>query len=162
MIIDSHAHFIPPSLLAAIQDRAGEFGSLLLIHDNSGSFGFSFAGSKPTRPASKMLSDTKGRLEWMDANQIDRQVIGGWLDMFGYEIPADEGQRWSNLINHHLREFCAEHPRFLPLASLPMQNGKAAARVLESAHSSGFKGAMIGTQPKGKGGTLDDPDLKRG
>ena len=77
MIIDSHAHFIPPSLLAAIQDRAGEFASLSLIHDDSGSFGFSFAGSKPTRPASKMLSDTKGRLEWMDANQIDRQVIGG-------------------------------------------------------------------------------------
>ena len=41
-----------------------------------------------------------------------------------------------------------------------MQNGKAAAKVLDSAHSSGFKGAMIGTQPKGKGGTLDDPDLQ--
>jgi hypothetical protein len=25
MTIDSHAHFIPPSLLAAIQDRVGEF-----------------------------------------------------------------------------------------------------------------------------------------
>ena len=116
MIIDSHAHFIPPSLLAAIQDRAGEFAALSLIHDESGSFGFSFAGSKPTRPASKMLSDTKGRLEWMDANQIDRQVIGGWLDMFGYELPVDEGQRWSVMINEHLGQFCAENDRFLPLA----------------------------------------------
>ena len=111
MIIDSHAHFIPPSLLAAIQDRAGEFASLSLIHDDSGSFGFSFAGGKPTRPASKMLSDTKGRLEWMDANQIDRQVIGGWLDMFGYELPVDEGQRWSVMINEHLGQFCAENDR---------------------------------------------------
>ncbi|XDZ69774.1 amidohydrolase family protein [Alphaproteobacteria bacterium LSUCC0744] len=159
MIIDSHAHFIPPSLLAAIEDRASEFASLLLAHDDTGSFGFSFAGGKPTRPASKMLSDTKGRIDWMDANKIDLQVIGGWLDMFGYEMPVDDGQRWSRMINDHLRQFCAENDRFMPLASLPMQDGGAAAMVLDEAHQQGFKGAMIGTQPKGKGGVLDDPTL---
>lgn len=159
MIIDSHAHFIPPSLLAAIEDRASEFASLSLAHDDTGSFGFSFAGGKPTRPASKMLSDTKGRIDWMDANKIDLQVIGGWLDMFGYEMPVDEGQRWSRMINDHLRQFCAENDRFMPLASLPMQDGGAAAMVLDEAHQQGFKGAMIGTQPKGKGGVLDDPTL---
>ena len=160
MIIDSHAHFVPPRLLDAIRDMDSHFPAIELVKSDDDSFGFSFAGQKPTRPISKMLSDTSGRLDWMNTNGIDLQVIGGWLDMFGYEIPADEGQRWSNLINNHLKEFCAEHPRFLPLASLPMQNGKAAAEVLDSVHSSGFKGAMIGTQPKGKGGTLDDPDLK--
>ncbi|MDA1151268.1 MAG: amidohydrolase family protein [Proteobacteria bacterium] len=159
MIIDSHAHFIPPSLLAAIEDRASEFASLSLAHDDTGSFGFSFAGGKPTRPASRMLSDTKGRIDWMDANKIDLQVIGGWLDMFGYEMPVDEGQRWSRMINDHLRQFCAENDRFIPLASLPMQDGGAAAMVLDEAHQKGFKGAMIGTQPKGKGGVLDDPTL---
>ena len=160
MIIDSHAHFVPPRLLDAIRDMNSQFPSIELIKGEDNSFGFSFAGHKSTRPVSKLLSDTDGRLDWMNTNGIDMQVIGGWLDMFGYEIPADEGQRWSRLINHHLKEFCAENPRFLPLATLPMQNGKAAAKVLESAHSSGFSGAMIGTQPKGKGGTLDDPDLK--
>src|SRR5690606_21878717 len=34
-----------------------------------------------------------------------------------------------------------------------------AAEVLREAHRNGFKGAMIGTQPKGVGGVLDDPDL---
>ena len=160
MIIDSHAHFVPPRLLDAIRDMNSQFPSIELIKGGENSFGFSFAGHKSTRPVSKMLSDTDGRLDWMNTNGIDMQVIGGWLDMFGYEIPADEGQRWSNLINHHLKEFCAENPRFLPLASLPMQDGKAAAKVLDFAHSSGFRGAMIGTQPKGKGGTLDDLDLQ--
>ena len=160
MIIDSHAHFVPPRLLDAIRDMDSQFPAIELIKSDDDSFGFSFAGQKPTRPISKMLSDTSGRLDWMNTNGIDLQVIGGWLDMFGYEIPADEGQRWSNLINHHLKEFCAENPRFLPLASLPMQDGKAAAKVLDFAHSSGFRGAMIGTQPKGKSGTLDDPDLQ--
>ena len=160
MIIDSHAHFVPPRLLDAIRDMNSQFPSIELIKGGENSFGFSFAGHKSTRPVSKMLSDTDGRLDWMNTNGIDMQVIGGWLDMFGYEIPAEEGQRWSKLINHHLKEFCAENPRFLPLASLPMQDGKAAAKVLDFAHSSGFRGAMIGTQPKGKGGTLDDPDLQ--
>ena len=40
-----------------------------------------------------------------------------------------------------------------------MQNGDAAARVLDDAHQTGFKGAMIGTQPQGSGGVLDDPAL---
>ena len=159
MIIDSHAHFIPPRLLEAIQDSAGDFPALELLPDGKGSFGFAFAGNKPTRPASKMLSDTKGRLDWMDSHGIDLQVIGGWLDMFGYEMPADQGRQWASMINQHLKEFCAQNDRFLPLASLPMQDGNAAAAVLDAAHQDGFKGAMIGTQPKGKGGVLDDPDL---
>ena len=48
----------------------------------------------------------------------------------------------------------------MPLATVPLQDGARAAEVLREAHASGFKGAMIGTQPKGKGGVLDDPSLK--
>jgi aminocarboxymuconate-semialdehyde decarboxylase len=45
------------------------------------------------------------------------------------------------------------------LATVPLQDGALAARVLEEALDSGFKGAMIATQPKGFGGNLDDPSL---
>ena len=159
MIVDSHAHFVPPSLLAEIADTAADFLELELVkHDNG--FGFSFAGSKPTRPVNPSLSAVAERLDWMDQHQIDHQVVGGWLDMFGYEMPAEDGERWSRLINKHLSAFAvAQKGRFIPLASLPMQNGDAAARVLDDAHQAGFKGAMIGTQPQGSGGVLDDPAL---
>jgi aminocarboxymuconate-semialdehyde decarboxylase len=40
-----------------------------------------------------------------------------------------------------------------------MQDGKLAARVLEEAIAAGFNGVMIGTQPRGGSGNLDDPDL---
>jgi aminocarboxymuconate-semialdehyde decarboxylase len=40
-----------------------------------------------------------------------------------------------------------------------LQSGRHAARVLAEALDAGFHGAMIGTQPKGEGGALDDPDL---
>ena len=95
----------------------------------------------------------------MDEQKIERQVVGGWLDMFGYELPAEEGARWSRLINTHLAQAAKAEPRFVPLATVPLQDGARAAEVLREAHAAGFKGAMIGTQPKGKGGVLDDPAL---
>ena len=101
MIVDSHAHFVPQSLLAEISDTAADFLELELVkHDNG--FGFSFAGSKPTRPVNPSLSAVAERLDWMDQHKIDHQVVGGWLDMFGYEMPAEDGERWSRLINKHL------------------------------------------------------------
>jgi aminocarboxymuconate-semialdehyde decarboxylase len=159
MIIDCHAHLVPPSLLAAIRAQAADFPSIRLIEDGA-SLGFSFAGGKPTRPVSKPLSDMPARLKWMDEQKIERQVVGGWLDMFAYEVPAEEGAKWSRLINAHLAQTAESEPRFLALATVPMQDGARAAEVLREAHAAGFKGAMIGTQPKGKGGVLDDASLK--
>jgi aminocarboxymuconate-semialdehyde decarboxylase len=40
-----------------------------------------------------------------------------------------------------------------------LQPGALAAGVLEEAMDAGFKGAMVGTQPKGFGGDLDDAKL---
>jgi aminocarboxymuconate-semialdehyde decarboxylase len=158
MIVDCHAHLVPPSLLDAIRAEQDKFPSVKLIEEG-GSLGFSFAGNKLTRPVSKPLSDIAGRLQWLDANKIERQVVGGWLDMFGNDIPAEEGERWSRLINTHLAKAAKDQPRFIPLAAVPLQDGARAADVLKEAHGQGFKGAMIGTQPKGKGGVLDDPSL---
>ena len=53
----------------------------------------------------------------------------------------------------------APYPFLVPLATVPLQSGKHAAKVLEEALDAGFGGAMIGTQPKGATGVLDDPDL---
>lgn len=158
MFIDCHAHLVPPALLDAIRARAADFPSVRLIEEG-GSLGFAFAGGKPTRPVSKPLTDIAARLKWMDEQKIDRQVNAGWLDMFAYEIPAAEGAAWSRLINEHLLQAAKDQPRFIPLATVPLQDGALAAEVLREAHAAGFKGAMIGTQPKGKGGVLDDPSL---
>jgi aminocarboxymuconate-semialdehyde decarboxylase len=158
MIIDCHAHLVPPALLDAIRAEKAKFPSVRLIEEG-GSLGFSFAGGKPTRAVSKPLSDLAARLQWLDTNRIERQVVGGWLDMFGNELPAEEGERWARLINSHLAQAAMDQPRFIPLATVPLQDGARAAEVLKEAHGQGFKGAMIGTQPKGKGGVLDDASL---
>lgn len=158
MIIDCHAHLVPPSLIKAIGDNAKDYADLKLVQQGD-AFGFSFSGGKATRPVAKPLSDIGGRLGWMNEQKIERQVCGGWLDMFGYELPAEQGLRWSRMVNAHLMQAAKDEPRFVPLATVPLQDGAKAAEVLREAHKAGFKGAMIGTQPKGVGGVLDDPSL---
>jgi len=158
MIVDCHAHLVPPELLAAIRKNSAKFPSLRLIED-SGSLAFAFAGAKPTRPISKPLSDIPARLAWMAKQGIDRQVVGGWVDMFGYELPGTEGEAWSRLANDVLLAAAKAEPHFVPLATVPLGDGARAASVLKAAIAAGFPGAMIGTLPRGVGSTLDHADL---
>jgi len=158
MIVDCHAHLVPAGLLEEIREKAASFPSLKLVYAGD-AFGMSFSGGKATRPVTKLLTDATNRIKWMDQQKIDLQVVGGWLDMFGYELPIEEGVRWARLINKHMIAITKEQSRFVPLATLPLQDGASASEVLREVHSQGFKGAMIGTQPKGSGGVLDDPSL---
>ncbi len=158
MIIDTHAHYAPQRMLDALIARAGEFPSIELMHDGD-AYKLAFAGGAPTRPISPKLREAEARHAWMSDNGIDIQVCGGWLDSFGYEIPPAEGAAWSRFLNEHLLGACDGDAGLAPLATVPLQSGKLAAEVLCEALAAGFAGAMIGTQPKGGHGNLDDADL---
>lgn len=159
MIIDTHGHLVPPALIQTMKANQAKFPSVRMIEEGA-SLAFSFAGNKPTRPVSKPLTDIAARIAWMDQNQIDLQVVGGWVDSFGYEIPGEEGVAWSTMINAALLAAAGEHKRFVPLATVPMQDGAKAAQVLKQAMSDGFPGVMIGTLPRGIGSVLDTEDLE--
>jgi aminocarboxymuconate-semialdehyde decarboxylase len=158
VIIDAHAHFVPPAFLDDMASQRHAFPSVKVAAENGG-LRFAFAGNEPKRPVAKGMSDAEGRRRWLAEHGIDKQVVGGWLDLFGYDLPADEGADWSRFLNEHMRKGVASLPFLVPLATVPMQSGKHAAKVLEEAFDQGFPGAMIGTQPKGATGVLDDPDL---
>jgi aminocarboxymuconate-semialdehyde decarboxylase len=158
MIVDAHAHLVPPDLLTAIRKDAARFPSVRQIEEG-GSLALAFAGRKPTRPISKPLSDIPARLAWLAKNGIDRQVVGGWVDIFGYELPGAEAEAWARLTNDALLAAANAEPHFVPLATVPLGDGARAARVLKAAMAAGFGGAMIGTLPRGVGSTLDHADL---
>jgi len=159
MIVDCHAHLVPPELLAEIRKQKARFPSVHQI-EHGGSLALAFAGGKPTRPVSKPLSDIPGRVAWMQKQGIDKQVVGGWVDMFGYELPGAEGEAWSRLANDALLAAATAEPRFVPLATVPLGDGARAAAVLKDAMAAGFAGVMIGTLPRGVGSTLDHVDLE--
>jgi len=158
IVIDVHAHFIPKLLYERYDANAAKFPGVKLLRDGKGTR-MQFPGGDPTRPISPKLSDTADRCAWMDKNGIDHQLVGGWLDSFGYELPSGEGLAWSRYYNDCLHEELREETRFTPLATVPLQHGGLAAEVLSEALDKGFGGVMIGTLPKGNAGNLDDPTL---
>lgn len=159
MIIDVHAHYVPQALLDDLKAQKRLFPSVR-TQEEKGGVCLAFGGGAFTRPVMGRLSDLDQRKKWLSEQKVDKQVVGGWLDMFAYELPAEEGADWSRYLNQHMLEGVRQFDAFTPLATVPLQNGKLAARVLEEALDAGFHGAMIGTQPAGEGGTLDSPDLE--
>ncbi len=162
MIVDCHAHFAPEAMFERLGREIAKFPSVELLAAE-GKYRLAFKGRSPTRPVMPRLRETDQRYEWMDREKLELQVVGGWLDAFGYELPAAEGEAWSRFANETLLEVCAGEPRLFPLATVPLQDGERAARVLQDAMAAGAKGVMIGTQPEGVGlglkAGLDDPQL---
>ncbi len=95
------------------------------------------AASRPGR-CRRPLATSPARLAWMDKRGIDRQVCGGWVDSFGYELPAAEGEAWSRLLNDAVLAATKAQPRFIPLATVPLQDGARAAAVLKAAMADGL------------------------
>jgi aminocarboxymuconate-semialdehyde decarboxylase len=157
VIIDTHAHVVPGSLIETLRAERRLFPSVKL-HDGA-TPRMEFAGRGPGRPIQPRLWDLAQRRDWLKQTRVDCQLVGGWTDIYGYDLPGKEGADWARLYNEHMRHDTAGLPQMTALATVPLQDGALAARVLEEALDSGFTGVMIATQPKGVGGNLDDPSL---
>jgi aminocarboxymuconate-semialdehyde decarboxylase len=158
MIIDTHAHVVPSTLLDALRAEPRLFPSVKL-HADGPAPRLEFAGGGPGRPIQPRLSDLAQRCDWLKHARVDHQLVGGWTDVYGYDLKGDEGADWARFYNEHMAKDAASLTQLSALATVPLQDGRLAARVLEEALEAGFKGAMIATQPKGTGGNLDDPAL---
>jgi aminocarboxymuconate-semialdehyde decarboxylase len=157
MIIDTHAHVVPATMLEALRSQPQLFPSIRM-HDGE-TPRMEFGGGGPGRPIQKRLADLGQRRDWLKQARVDHQLVGGWTDVYGYELPGPEGADWARFYNEHMARDAAALASLTALATVPLQDGALAAQVLEEALDAGFKGAMIATQPKGVGGNLDDPSL---
>ena len=158
MIIDTHAHVVPGSMLDALRSERRLFPSVALNTEGAMPR-MAFAGGAPGRPIQPRLADLATRRDWLKAARVDHQLIGGWTDVYGYELPGEEAADWARFYNEHMQRDAAGLAALTALATVPLQDGALAARVLDEALDQGFKGAMIATQPKGIGGNLDDASL---
>ena len=157
MIIDTHAHVVPGTMLAALRSEQRLFPSVRLHDGEAPRMDF---GQGPGRPIQPRLHDLAQRRAWLASARVDRQLVGGWTDVYGYDLPPEEGADWARFYNEHMAKDAAALTALSALATVPLQDGALAARVLAEALDQGFKGAMIATMPKGNaGGNLDDADL---
>lgn len=144
MPIDSHAHYVPPQLLAAIAARGTEVGVRLVPADPAPpalhfDYGFKVRSFFP-----RLVEPVARRLQWMDEQRIDVQIVGTWPDIFGYGLPAEACAAWHRMLNDTLAEWCEENAkRFAWIASVPLLDAEAAAVELERAAGLGACGVII-------------------
>jgi aminocarboxymuconate-semialdehyde decarboxylase len=144
MIIDTHAHTVPGTLLEAMRAEPRLFPTVRL--NEEGAMPRIDFGQGPGRPIQPRLFDLGQRRNWLKQARVDHQLVGGWTDVYGYDLPPAEGADWARFYNEHMARDAAALPVLSMLATVPLQDGVLAAKVLEEALDAGFHGAMIATQ----------------
>ena len=158
MIVDTHGHYAPQSMLEVFAAGTETFSNVELLHEGD-TWKIGFAGGPLNRPVNQKIRHSETCSAWMPEHGIDVRINGGWLVSFGYELSAEEGVAWTGFLNQHLIEGARAAGKFLPLGSVPLQDGEKAARLLEELMGEGLAGVMIGTQPYGNHGCLDAADF---
>ncbi|MBI3043973.1 MAG: amidohydrolase [Betaproteobacteria bacterium] len=148
--IDVHAHGVPEQFLREVQ-RSRLGGVEVAAAD--GGYIVTFPGCKPLRPAAGIMLDFSKRLGWLDAQGMQQQLIGPWLDVHGQELPPADGQEWVRQLNDAMAESIAgSGRRLLAHATLHLADPQAAGRELERCVKKlGMTGCMIATDlPQGE------------
>ncbi|MGE5047817.1 MAG: amidohydrolase family protein [Deltaproteobacteria bacterium] len=155
MVIDLHAHYLPRSLLEAIEKEGGPYGAFL--RKDGGDPTIMVAGV-PYGPICRHYYETPPRIADMDKAGVDLQVLSLSPPMV-YWADAALGTRLARLFNDELAAACAAAPdRLAGLATLPVQDVTASIAELDRAMLQlGLRGAAIGSNIRGK--ELDDPEL---
>src|SRR5437762_4422921 len=106
MIIDTHAHTVPGTMLDALKSEPRLFPSVRL-HADGPMPRLEFADGGVGRPIQPRLWDLAQRRDWLRKARVDGQLVGGWTDVYGYELPAAEGADWARFYNEHMRQDAA-------------------------------------------------------
>jgi aminocarboxymuconate-semialdehyde decarboxylase len=155
--IDLHTHILPERW-PDLRERYGYGGFVQLDHYAPCRARMVIDG-KPFREITDNCWDPTRRLAECDRDGVHVQVLSTVPVMFSYWARAEDGLDLARLLNDHLAEVIARHPRrLLGLGTLPMQAPDLAVRELERCtRELGFPGVQIGTNVNGW--NLDEPAL---
>ena len=143
LVIDIHSHFFPETW----PDLAEKFGTPdwpWMRHGGDGK-AMVMMGEKEFRPVYDACWNTKRRLEEMDRDGVDLQVICATPILFAYNRPAEHAADCARMFNDAAREICATgQERLLSLCQVPLQDTDAACKELSRAMKDGHVGVQIG------------------
>ena len=163
--IDIHGHYLPKLTLDRVEAASSRFPHVKVKKSVEGLYSLQLGSESWTRPIRPDLMDFDKRDDVLESCKINAQLNAGWLDIYGYSLPPEEGAEWSRLLNDALIESVSDHKgkiKYFTLATVPLQDGLLAAKELKRALETGHKGVMIGTYISGleAGIDLDDPGLE--
>lgn len=147
--VDIHAHGVPARFLETVR-KTGLAG--VKVEVSEGRYVLTFPGYTALRPVAGIMLQFEQRLQWLNEQGMQHQLVAPWLDVDGQELPDADGQEWARQLNEALAEAVATTGgRLMAHATLHMGDASAAARELERAVSKlGMTGCMIRTHlPRG-------------
>jgi aminocarboxymuconate-semialdehyde decarboxylase len=153
--IDIHAHLVPRSLWRAAEAGREWYG---FRHEPGDGIGTMVGGGKRTSFSSPKVRFTpEERLQDMDAQGVDLQVVSIHTPFFGYHLDPAQGRQLAREVNDEISAMARQWPqRFAGLATLPVQDVTAAIDELERAVTVlGLKGAELDTLVNGE--NWDEP-----
>jgi aminocarboxymuconate-semialdehyde decarboxylase len=144
-VIDIHAHWVPVPYRKAIEQGDSDW------------FGVDAAVGEYDLTGMRMTAAE--RLEDMDQQGVDIQVISPQVGFYRYEADPEEGLALARACNDDIAELVRQHPdRFAGMGTIPMQDIASAIAELERATKElGLRGAMIGHHVSGH--TYDEPEF---
>jgi aminocarboxymuconate-semialdehyde decarboxylase len=155
--IDIHAHITPQCFWKATEG-GGDWHSLRRAQDARGRE-YAVVGGRRQQLPPKPRWDPEERLADMDSPGVDVHVLSPYSGFYNYHLDTGVAAATSKDSNDEISQMTKTWPdRFAGLASLPMQDVKAAIAELERVMIHlGFKGAMINDHVNGR--TLDEPEF---
>src|SRR5919197_5684059 len=156
--IDIHAHLVPRSLWRAAEAGREWYG---FRHEPGDGIGTIVGGGKRTSFSSPKVRFTpEERLQDMDAQGVDVQVVSIHTPFFGYHLDPAQGRQLAREVNEEISARARQWPRrFTGLATLPVQDVNAAIDELERAVTVlGLKGAELDTVVNGE--NWDEPKFR--
>lgn len=141
-VIDIHNHFVPHRWPDLAEKFGGEWPWMKHLDDRNAMMMF---GKREFRPVTSALWDAQQRLEDMDRDGIDIQVISATPVLFAYGRAPEQAVECARIFNDAARELCAHRPdRLHSLAQVPLQDPDLACSEISRAMKNGHLGIQIG------------------
>ncbi|MGO9803120.1 MAG: amidohydrolase family protein [Steroidobacteraceae bacterium] len=141
--IDIHTHFLP----RAWPDLAARFGTAdwPWMRHAAGGTAMLMVGEREFRPVGSACWNPAERLEHMDRDGVDVQIMCVTPLLFAYQRPAAQALECARIFNDAALEICARAPRRLKaLCQVPLQDTELACREVSRAMADGHVGVQIG------------------
>lgn len=140
-VIDMHNHMIAPEVVSFLEREGARFETRIIERDGGRFF---LIQETATRPINDKMTRPEIRIVDMDAEGVTIQAISCVPFIMYPDVAPDAGLAIAQVNNDALAEVGRRHPdRFVPLASVPLQDPPAAAKELERAAKLGVRGVEI-------------------
>jgi aminocarboxymuconate-semialdehyde decarboxylase len=155
-VIDIHNHFFP----RAWPDLAARYGTPnwpWIKHTETGKAEI-MVGDRFFRQIYSACWDAEVRLNEMDRDGVEMQVLSGTPVLFAYERPVEHALDCAALFNDAALELCVQGKgRLKSFCQVPLQDIDAACKELSRCMRAGHLGVQIGNHVSEK--NLDDPGI---